>query len=81
MYVYYCATAPVGMHVANGMYGLIVVEPKDGLKKVDREYYVVQGDFYTRGDFREPGLQLDMERAIDEDPAYVLFADAMAHSL
>jgi nitrite reductase (NO-forming) len=48
LYVYHCATAPVGMHIANGMYGLILVEPKEGLPKVDREYYVMQGDFYTR---------------------------------
>ena len=40
LYVYHCATAPVGMHVANGMYGLIYVEPEEGLPKVDREYYV-----------------------------------------
>ena len=37
------------MHIANGMYGLILVEPKDGLPKVDREYYVMQGEFYTKG--------------------------------
>ena len=74
VYVYHCATAPVGMHVANGMYGLIVVEPEAGYAKVDREYYVVQSEFYTRGGFREPGLQpFDMERAIAEDPAYVVF--------
>jgi nitrite reductase (NO-forming) len=73
-YIYHCATAPVGMHIANGMYGLIVVEPEAGLPPVDREFYVVQGDFYTRGDFREPGLQpFDMKRAIDENPSYVLF--------
>jgi len=74
VYVYHCATAPVGMHIANGMYGLIVVEPEEGWRPVDREYYVVQGDFYTPGDFREPGHQpFDMQRAIDEDPSYVLF--------
>jgi len=74
VYIYHCATAPVGMHIANGMYGLIVVEPEEGLPPVDREYYVVQGDFYTPGDFREPGHQpFDMERAIDEDASYVLF--------
>ncbi len=74
VYVYHCATAPVGMHVANGMYGLIVVEPDEGYPAVDREYYVMQGDFYTTGDYREPGLQpFDLERAIDEDPSYVLF--------
>ncbi|MCL4686003.1 nitrite reductase, copper-containing [Myxococcota bacterium] len=73
-YIYHCATAPVGMHIANGMYGLIVVEPEQGFPPVDREFYVAQGDFYTTGDFREPGLQpFDMNRAIDEDPSYVLF--------
>ncbi|UXI66579.1 copper-containing nitrite reductase [Tahibacter amnicola] len=74
LYVYHCATAPVGMHVANGMYGLILVEPPEGLPPVDREYYVMQGDFYTVGKFREKGLQaFDMQKAIDEHPTYVLF--------
>ena len=57
------------MHVANGMYGLILVEPKEGLPKVDHEYYVMQGDFYTQGKYGEQGLQpFDMEKAIDESP-------------
>lgn len=74
IYVYHCATAPVGMHVANGMYGLILVEPPQGLPKVDKEYYVMQGDFYTTGKYREKGLQpFDMEKAIDEKATYVLF--------
>lgn len=74
VYIYHCATAPVPMHVGNGMYGLIVVEPEEGLPKVDREYYVVQGDFYTRGGFKEPGLQpFDMDKEILEQPTYVLF--------
>jgi nitrite reductase (NO-forming) len=74
LYVYHCATAPVGMHVANGMYGLILVEPPGGLPKVDREYYVMQGDFYTVGKYREKGPQpFDMQKAIDERATYVLF--------
>jgi nitrite reductase (NO-forming) len=74
LYVYHCATAPVGMHVANGMYGLILIEPPGGLPKVDREYYVMQGDFYTTGKYREKGLQpFDMQKAIDERATYVLF--------
>jgi nitrite reductase (NO-forming) len=74
VYVYHCATAPVPMHVANGMYGLIVVEPEEGLPRVDREYYVVQGDFYTRGGYKEPGLQpFDMDKQLLEQPSYVLF--------
>ncbi|HAT32780.1 MAG TPA: nitrite reductase, copper-containing [Janthinobacterium sp.] len=77
IYVYHCATAPVGMHVANGMYGMILVEPPEGLAPVDHEYYVMQGDFYTAGKYREKGLQaFDMEKAIDERPTYVLFNGA-----
>lgn len=74
LYVYHCATAPVGMHVANGMYGLILVEPKDGMPKVDKEYYVMQGDFYTAGKYGEEGLQMfDQSKAVDERPTYVVF--------
>lgn len=78
LYVYHCATAPVGMHIANGMYGLILVEPKNGLPKVDREYYVMQGDFYTKGKYGEQGYQtFSMEKAVDEHPTYVLFNGAV----
>ncbi len=74
LYVYHCATAPVGMHVANGMYGLILVEPKHGLEKVDREYYVMQSEFYTKDKYGTAGLQpFDMEKALKEQPDYVVF--------
>jgi len=74
LYVYHCATAPVGMHIANGMYGLILVEPEGGLPKVDKEYYIMQGDFYTKGDNGAPGLQaFDMTKAVEEDADYVVF--------
>lgn len=77
IYVYHCATSPVGMHVANGMYGLILVEPPEGLPPVDHEYYVMQGDFYTVGNYREKGYQaFDMGKAIDERATYVLFNGA-----
>lgn len=78
LYVYHCATAPVGMHIGNGMYGLILVQPKVALPKVDREYYVMQGDFYTKGNYGEPGLQpFDMAKAIKEQPDYVVFNGAV----
>ncbi len=78
LYIYHCATAPVGMHIANGMYGLIYVQSaKNPLPKVDREYYVVQGDFYTDADFGVKGAQaFSMKRAIDENPSYVVFNGA-----
>jgi nitrite reductase (NO-forming) len=78
LYVYHCATAPVPMHIGNGMYGLILVEPKDGLPPVDKEFYVMQGDFYTTGGYGEPGLQsFDTPKSIDERPTYVLFNGAV----
>lgn len=78
LYVYHCATAPVGMHIANGMYGLILVQPKDGMPKVDHEYYVMQGEVYTAGAYGEEGLQsFDMAKAIDERPPYVVFNGAV----
>jgi len=78
LYVYHCATAPVGMHIANGMYGLILVEPKAGLPAVDREYYVMQGEFYTRDAYGVRGLQpFDMRAAIAEHPNYVVFNGAV----
>ena len=74
LYVYHCATAPVGMHIANGMYGLILVEPEGGLPPVDKEYYIMQGDFYTKGKNGERGLQpFDMQKAVDEHADYVVF--------
>jgi nitrite reductase (NO-forming) len=77
LYVYHCATAPVAMHIANGMYGMILVEPKEGLAPVDKEYYVMQGDFYTPGVFGAGGMQpFDMQKSIDEKASYVLFNGA-----
>ena len=74
LYVYHCAAAPVPMHIANGMYGLILVEPAGGLPKVDREYYIMQSDFYTKGKTDEKGLQdFDQDKGVDENPTYVVF--------
>ncbi|MBP8256970.1 MAG: nitrite reductase, copper-containing [Opitutaceae bacterium] len=74
LFVYHCATAPVPMHIGNGMYGLILVEPEEGLPPVDKEYYVMQGEFYTNGPYAGGGLQLfDTPKSIDERPTYVLF--------
>ena len=74
LFVYHCAAAPVPLHIANGMYGLILVEPAGGLPKVDREYYIMQGEFYTKGKTDEKGLQeFDQDKGVDERPTYVVF--------
>jgi nitrite reductase (NO-forming) len=78
LYVYHCATPHIPVHVANGMYGLILVEPAGGLPKADREYYVMQGEFYTTGRTMAPGLQaFDAAKARDERPEYVVFNGRM----
>ena len=74
LYVYHCATPPVPLHVANGMYGLILVEPYKGLSKADKEFYVFQSEFYTDNLFGQKGLHgFSQERALMEFPEYVVF--------
>jgi nitrite reductase (NO-forming) len=74
LYVYHCATPHIPTHLANGMYGLILVEPEAGLPKVDREFYIVQSEFYTTGGFGEKGLQpFNLDDARHEAPHYVVF--------
>jgi nitrite reductase (NO-forming) len=77
LYVYHCAAPPVPMHIGNGMYGLILVEPAGGLPKVDKEYYIMQGDFYTKASNIKKGLlEFDNDKAVAENPDYVLFNGA-----
>jgi nitrite reductase (NO-forming) len=74
LYVYHCAVAPVALHIANGMYGLILVEPEGGLPSVDREYYVMQGEIYTEERFGTSGLLNESyDKLIDERAEYLVF--------
>jgi nitrite reductase (NO-forming) len=74
VYVYHCATPPVPQHIANGMYGLIVVEPTEGLPPVDREFYVMQGDFYLQGNRGDRGQrEFSMDKMLNEQPEFVAF--------
>ncbi len=69
LYLYHCVAAPAGMHLANGMYGLILVEPKEGMPKVDKEFFIVQGEFYTSGAYGEQGPQrFDLTRRCANSP-------------
>jgi nitrite reductase (NO-forming) len=77
VYVYHCATPSVAHHIANGMYGLIVVEPAGGLPPVDREFYVMQGEVYTVEPFGTQGnLTFDYQAMLDERPQYFVFNGA-----
>jgi nitrite reductase (NO-forming) len=73
-FIYHCATPMIPFHLSHGMYGLMVVEPRGGWPKVDREFYVVQGDFYLTGDPAKAGMhQAAVERMAKETPDYVVF--------
>ena len=74
LYVYHCHMPSLPVHISNGMYGLILVEPEGGLPPVDREYYLMKGEFYTRGRTGTPGhASLDLAKLRDERPEYVLW--------
>jgi nitrite reductase (NO-forming) len=74
LYVYHCATPMVAHHVAMGMYGLILVEPAGGLPPVDWEFYVMQGEIYTREPFRERGKKaFSVEKLLAETPEHLVF--------
>jgi len=71
LYVYHCATPMVAEHIANGMYGLILVEPAEGLPKVDREFYVMQGEIYSDIAYGQHGsAEFSVEKLLDERPEY-----------
>lgn len=74
LYVYHCAHPNVATHTTHGMYGLILVEPKEGLPKVDREYYIMQGEFYSTGALGKKGLQIfDARKMLEGKPEYIVF--------
>lgn len=74
LYVYHCASMNASMHNAHGQYGLILVEPKEGLPKVDKEFYLMQGELYTAGGLGRKGLtRFDTGAFLDGNPNYVTF--------
>ena len=78
LYVYHCATPMVSNHISNGMYGMILVEPVSGLPKVDREFYVMQGELYTAEAFGHTGLQeFSVDKMLGERPEYFVFNGAV----
>lgn len=74
LYVYHCATPNVSTHNSHGQYGLLLVEPEEGLEPVDREFYVMQGELYTEGGLGKKGLVVfDSQALLDGTPTYVTF--------
>lgn len=74
LYVYHCAAGNAATHIAKGMYGLILVEPTQGLSKVDHEFYIMQGELYTHGRMGRKGFQkFNSRKMLDERPEYIVF--------
>jgi nitrite reductase (NO-forming) len=75
LYIYHCAAAPVPLHIANGMYGLIYVDSREHpLPVVDREFYIMQSEIYTTGQYGDTGLQqFSFDKGLAEQPTYVVF--------
>jgi nitrite reductase (NO-forming) len=74
LFVYHCATPMVAHHITNGMYGLILVEPEEGLPEVDHEFYVMQGEIYTQDAFGKKGAaEFSVQKLLDEQPEYLTF--------
>ena len=73
VFVYHCATSNVPSHITNGMYGLIVIDPKEGWSPVDREFYVMQGEIYTEGKLGAKGFQkFSPRKMMNEHPEYIV---------
>ncbi|MBM3932986.1 MAG: nitrite reductase, copper-containing [SAR202 cluster bacterium] len=81
IYIYHCATPDIPMHISQGMYGLIVVEPEEGLPAVDHEFYVMQHEYYTEKGGEEGYqaladkgyLQYSNKYGNLEEPTFVMF--------
>lgn len=74
LYVYHCGHPNAANHVIHGMYGMILVEPEEGLPLVDKEFYVMQGEFYSKGGLGNKGLQVvDAHAMLEGHPTYVVF--------
>jgi nitrite reductase (NO-forming) len=78
LYVYHCATPLVPQHISAGMYGMILVEPEGGMPKVDKEYYVMQGDLYTKhAHGTKTHQEFDTAKMSNEMPDYYVFNGAV----
>src|SRR4029078_6027277 len=71
VWMYHCGTSPALHHIANGMYGMVIVEPKEGLPKVDKEFALVQSEWYL-GPQGQP-VSLTKASAAAPAPDYVVF--------
>ena len=72
LFIYHCAAGSIVDHISNGMYGLILVEPEGGLPRVDREFYVMESEFFTT-DPKNGVSEFDIQKGLDEHATHVVF--------
>ena len=78
LFVYHCATPVIAHHISNGMYGMILVEPARGLPPVDKEFYIMQGEIYTKAAYGASGMQsFSIDKLLNEHPEYYVFNGAV----
>jgi copper-containing nitrite reductase len=78
LFLYHCGSPMIAQHIANGMYGMILVEPVGGLAHVDHEYYLMQGEIYTTAPKGKAGLQqFSAENLMAENAQYYVFNGAV----
>ncbi len=75
IFLYHCATASPSIpeHIANGMYGTIIVEPVGGLKPVEKEYQIMLSEFYTKDGEKGETLEFSFENGLDEISSHVVY--------
>ncbi len=72
-FIYHCAVPKLDEHISSGMFGMIVVEPNEGLSEVDHEFYLGQHEVYSNKEAGEKGFhEIDVESMKAENPTYVL---------
>ncbi|WP_114285895.1 copper-containing nitrite reductase [Candidatus Halocynthiibacter alkanivorans] len=78
-FIYHCGVSNMDEHISRGMFGMIVIEPEEGLPEVDREFYLGQHELYTKEGFGQPGEATFSGRDMAaENPTYVMFNGAVA---
>ncbi len=75
LFIYHCASPVpnIPAHIANGMYGLILVDPTEGLPAVDQEYAIIESEFFTKPSDKKGVFELSMEKGLSEQPDHVVF--------
>jgi nitrite reductase (NO-forming) len=72
-WLYHCVTAPALMHIANGMYGALIVDPAKPLPKAAHEYALVASEWYLNGAGRDAPASIDWNKAMAMQPDIATF--------